>query len=116
MRKWYNKLAYASAAGLGTAAAVMPVALASSGNGIQTSNILKSLLQYVFKIFRYIGLILVAWGIGQLVLAFKNDDADSKSRAIMTIVAAAMLFGLGELFRSLNIAGMDDVQDDGSWD
>lgn len=108
-KKLFNKLAYASAAGLGTAAAVMPVALA-----VETKNVLENLLGYVFKIFRYIGVILIAWGIGQLVLAFKNDDADSKSRAIMTIVAAAMLFGLSTLFDALGI-GLSPQLDDGSW-
>ena len=57
-----------------------------------------NLLGYVFAIFKYIGWLLLAWGIGQLVLAFKNEDADSKSRAMMLIVVAIILTVIGTIF------------------
>lgn len=74
---------------------VSMVAMADSN----TKQIIGNVLGYVMAIFRYIGYVLAAWGVGQLVLAFKNDDADSKSRAIMTIVAAVALVGIGVLMK-----------------
>lgn len=57
----------------------------------------------VYDVFRYIGFILTLWGIGQLILAFKNEDADSKSRAIMCIASGVILFGLQTFVSKLDI-------------
>lgn len=56
----------------------------------------------ILDIFRWIGVILAIWGTGQLVLAFRNDDADSKTRAVMLIVAAIALIGLKTLLTAAN--------------
>lgn len=53
----------------------------ASAGGASAKTLVQNLLGYVFAIFKYIGWLLLAWGVGQLVLAFKNEDADSKSRA-----------------------------------
>ena len=63
--------------------------------------LVKNMLSYVFAIFKYIGWLLLAWGIGQLVLAFKNEDADSKSRAMMLIVVAIILTVIGTIFKGV---------------
>lgn len=57
----------------------------------------------IYDVFKYIGFILTLWGVGQLVLAFKNEDADSKSRAIMCIVAGVLLFGLKAFLKTVGI-------------
>lgn len=57
-----------------------------------------TLIGYVCKIFFYIGALLMVWGIGQLVLAFKNEDADSKSRAMMVLVCAILLMSVGGIY------------------
>ena len=75
------------------------IAMAATSGNSNTKKIIGNVLGYVMAIFRYIGYVLAAWGVGQLVLAFKNDDADSKSRAIMTIVAAVALVGIGVLMK-----------------
>lgn len=49
------------------------------------------ILGVMTSIFRYIGIILLAWSIGMLILALKNEDADSKSRAIMLMVVSVAL-------------------------
>lgn len=53
---------------------------------------------YIFKIFFYIGALLLAWSIGQLIMAFKNEDADSKSRAGMVLVVSCLLLGIGTIY------------------
>ena len=86
--------ASASVAVLGTTV----TAYASGAKGLVTN-----LLGYVFAIFKYIGWLLLAWGVGQLVLAFKNEDADSKSRAMMLLVVAIILTSLGTIFNGLGV-------------
>jgi len=56
------------------------------------------LIGYVCKIFFYIGTILLVWAVGQLVLSFKNEDADSKSRAVMVLVCAVLLMSIGSIY------------------
>lgn len=76
-------------------------ASSASAGGATAKGLVQNLLSYVFAIFRYIGWLLLAWGVGQLVLAFKNEDADSKSRAMMLIVVAVILTALTTIFNGV---------------
>lgn len=73
----------------------------ASAGGASAKTLVQNLLSYVFAIFKYIGWLLLAWGVGQLVLAFKNEDADSKSRAMMLIVVAIILTALTTIFNGV---------------
>lgn len=64
-------------------------------------NIIKEIVDVLFTIARYIGIILLAWGMISLALAFKNEDADSKSRSVLLIVVAIALIALKTLFWGL---------------
>ena len=92
-----EKIEGACAAALvaGSALGVIPTVCAAADPA--KAAILK-VLDVVYKIFRYIGIILAIWGIGSLVMAFKNEDADSKSRAIMSLVVGICLVSLPTLF------------------
>ncbi len=70
---------------------------------VVTGNLVKTIVDYIFEIFFYIGVFLLAWSIGSMVLAFKNEDADSKSRAAMTLVVSILLMGIGTVFNGLNL-------------
>ena len=59
------------------------------------------ILKVIFKIAGYIGVLLLVWGVVVLVLAIRNEDADSKSRAVLFIVVAIVLLCLGSLFGPL---------------
>lgn len=57
----------------------------------------KELNKFVDKIFvllRYVGALLLAWGLGQVLLAFKDENADAKVRAMMFIFTSILLIGL----------------------
>lgn len=69
------------------------------------------ILAFIVKIFFYIGCILLLWSIGQLVLAFKNDDADSKSKAAMLMVVSIILICIRPVFNALDIIQIDDMGD-----
>lgn len=66
-------------------------------------SVMKKIRNIVYALFQSIGFILVLWGVGQLVLAFKNEDSDSKSRAIMSIVAGVALLVFPSIAKSLGI-------------
>lgn len=76
----------ASAAGVS-----VPIALAEDN---ATDKVIGKILDVVTQLFFYIGIVLACWSIGMLILAFKNEDADSKSRAIMLLVVSVSLIGI----------------------
>lgn len=84
--------------------AMMPTAFAA---GTTTGNaVVNAILDVVYMMAFYIGLILLAWSVVMLVLALKNEDADSKSRAIMLIAVSIALLCVGTLLEPiLNAAG-----------
>lgn len=70
-------------------------AFANAGSGVK--NVIETFLGYVLDIFISIGALLLFWAVGQLALAFKDDNPESKSRAMMMLVAAAILISVGAL-------------------
>lgn len=65
--------------------------------------ITQNMLGVIYLMAKYIGILLAAWGVVQLILAFKNEDADSKSRAMMLIVCAIALISAEFIIGSLNL-------------
>lgn len=76
----------------------------SASGSADGAAIMTSVSSIAFTMFKYIGFFLLVWGVGQLVLAYRNDDSDSKVRAIMAIACGAALFGLKTLFDGLGIS------------
>lgn len=79
-------------------ASIVPTSFAAT---VDEHNLVSQILGIVTKIAMYIGIILLAWSIVMLVLAFKNEDADSKSRAIMLIVVSVVLIAIRPLFDTI---------------
>lgn len=77
-----------------TSITMMPVAHAAP---VDTNSILNAIINLVTDMAFWIGIILLVWAIVMLVLALKNEDADSKSRAIMLIATSVALIGVGTL-------------------
>lgn len=75
--------------------AITATAMPMSTYALQASGLMQSILNIIYDIFKYIGVLLLAWSVGMLVLAFKNEDADSKSRAMMMMVVSIALIGIG---------------------
>lgn len=72
-------------------------AAGASGTGASASNIVQTFLGYVIDMFICVGALLGVWAVAQLALAFKNEDADSKSKAMMMLIVAAILIGISPL-------------------
>lgn len=78
--------------------AAMPFATMALADGAMTgassdaaSQLISTVLGVICDIFLAIGVLLLAWSIGMLFLAFKNEDADSKSRSMMMAVVSIVL-------------------------
>lgn len=112
MKGLLNKIKLnARAAKIVAGSAVGASAVAAVGAGATAQTLVTNLLGYVFGMFKYIGILLLAWGVGQLVLAFKNEDADSKSRAMMLIMVAIVLTVLSTIFNGLGVGVTATTQD-----
>ena len=83
------------------AASAMPMTVSANGGAL-----MGKLLEVIVMIFRYIGILLLAWSIGMLVLAFKNEDADSKSRAMMLLVVSIILIGIEGILNLVGVQGL----------
>ena len=83
------------------AASAMPMTVSANGG-----QLMSKLLEVIVMIFRYIGILLLAWSIGMLVLAFKNEDADSKSRAMMLLVVSIVLIGIEGILNIVGVQGL----------
>lgn len=89
-----------AAAAMGLTPDVYATTTVAGGNNAATDAI-QQIVNVVFKIFQYIGVVLALWGAGSLIMAFKNEDADSKTRAIMSLVVGICLVALRALFGDL---------------
>lgn len=69
---------------------MIPV-FASGSPTATVGEILERMIDIIGMIFVAVGIVLAVYSVGQLVLAFKNEDADSKSRASTLLVVAIIL-------------------------
>lgn len=84
----------------GTAIMTSPL-FVMANTEVDINGMFTTLIGTVCQIFFYIGAILLVWSIGQLVLAFKNEDADSKSRAIMVLVCSLLLMSVKTIYNQV---------------
>lgn len=68
-----------------------------------TTEIFGRLLGMVIWIARFIGAFLLLWGIVMFALALKNDEPESKTKAIMAFASGAVLIGLQAILTAAGI-------------
>ena len=73
------------------------------GGTADSEELMTGIVGAVLMLFRYIGIILLVWSIGQLVLAFKDGDGNSKTQAAMMIVVSILLIGLKTFLDMANV-------------
>ncbi len=88
-----KKEKFIAAAGTSAAALMpfIPMAFAAPTSSTTAKDLISKVLGIICDIFLGIGVLLLAWSVGMLFLAFKNDDADSKSRAMMMMIVSIVL-------------------------
>lgn len=62
-----------------------------------------SIITLILTIARWVGVVLLVWGIFQMVMAFKDENAEGKSRSMLLIGSSIALIGLKSL---LAVAGI----------
>lgn len=82
-----------AAAAMSAMMTVAPVAMITP-DGVDIEKIMGSVLGIIFTIAMWVGVVMAVFGLFSLVLSFKNDDADAKSRATQTFIVGASLIGL----------------------
>lgn len=93
-----------AAAGTGVTAAVAAPASVLAENA-DASSILSSIIGIVLGIARYVGIALLVYAIYQMIMAMKDDNADSKSRAMQLIVVSIVLIILKTIIAQIKIFG-----------
>ena len=63
-----------------------------------TKDAVNDILDIVYDIFKYVGIVLTLWGAGAFIMAYRNEDAESKTRAVMSLVAGISLVSIKTLF------------------
>ena len=79
---------------VGIAGCMAGAAFATSNADDAATTVLDNMITLIEKVFKYVGIILAVYSIGQLVMAFKNEDADSKSKETTMLVVACVLIGI----------------------
>lgn len=69
-------------------------------------SVTNSVVNVIVTIFQALGVIMSVFAVGQMVLAFKNEDADSKSRASLFLVCGLALIAIPTIIKTLDLINM----------
>lgn len=86
-----------------TAMMVMPVCALAPVDGIDPLTTIGKIAETMMNILRYVGLVFIVWGGFQFGMAMKDEDAASKSKAIMVLVAGVLMVGLKALLKGFGL-------------
>ena len=64
-------------------------------------NVMDIVIDIISKAALYIGIVIVLWGVFQIILAFRREDSEGISKQITTVVVGGVLVGFGALANSL---------------
>ncbi len=65
--------------------------------------VLTQMVDIIGLVFQAAGVILSIYSAGQLVMAFKNEDADSKTRASTMLVVGVILIAMPAIIKGLDL-------------
>lgn len=82
---------------------VVDFPLADVAGATQIRAIMQTMIDIVGMIFQAVGVILTVYAVGTLVMAFKNEDPDAKSRAGTMLVVGVVLMILPAIIKGLNL-------------
>lgn len=69
----------------------------------QLGKLLETVISYIGLIFRVVGILLLAYSVGQMIMAFKDDNPDAKTKASTMIVVAFILISIPTIIKQLNL-------------
>lgn len=78
----------------------LPVSAATQINpNATTESVIGGILDVIFKIAFYIGIVIAVIGVVQFILAFKDDNAEQQSRGIRLAIVGTALIGIEVLIK-----------------
>lgn len=84
-------------------AMTMPVFAVSANPNLDPEAIIGNIAGYLLKILTGIGLVFIVWGGFQFGMAMKDEDAASKSKAILVLVSGIIMVGLQAVLKGFGI-------------
>lgn len=88
------------------ALAVINPAFAATNYVTRIRTIMNNMVTIVGVIFQAVGAILSIYAVGQLILAFKNEDANSKSSASTLLVVGIVLIAVPGIITTLGLVNL----------
>lgn len=80
---------------------ITPIAFAGGETEAALGSVLGKVMEIIEMAAKYIGIVIVLWGVFQIVLAFRREDSEGISKQITTVVVGAVLTTFGFFGRSL---------------
>ena len=81
-----------------TATGILPVFATDAVAGL-----IDELMKVITSAATYVGMIIIAWGAFQMIMAFRREDSEGISKQVITVVVGGLLLGLGTLLGNLGI-------------
>lgn len=69
----------------------------------ELSKLMEQMIGYVGLIFRVVGIILAVYAIGQMIMAFRDENPDAKTKATTLLVVSIILISLPSIIDQLNL-------------
>lgn len=66
--------------------------------------LLDNMIFYVGLIFQVVGVLLAIYAVGQMIMAFKDENPDAKTKAATLLVVSIILITLPSIIDSLDLA------------
>lgn len=83
---------------------IVPAIAAGAGVPVDTGaldSVMGTVISIVSTAALYIGIVIVLWGVFQIILAFRREDSEGISKQITTVVVGAVLTGFGAFAESI---------------
>ena len=77
----------------------MPASATSINSKATTASVMGGILDIIFNIAFYIGVVIAVIGVVSFVLAFKDDNAESQSRGVRLAIVGIVLIGIKALIK-----------------
>ncbi len=68
------------------------------GSDVDPDTIFSKVLGVIMLVARYVGIGLLIWGLVMFAFSVKNDDAESKQKAISTMVAGVVAIAINAIY------------------
>jgi hypothetical protein len=76
-----------------------------SVNAATMDKLMTTVINLISDAAKYVGIVIILWGIFQIILAFRREDSEGISKQITTVVVGGVLTGFGvtakQLYQSL---------------